>query len=160
MGVDISGNIGPYHVVRLLGRGGNGEVYLAKDTRLRRMVAIKRLHVLPDGSSPVFSLMREARAAARLNHPNVATVYDVIEHEGRAHIVMEYVVGDTLTARIESGKLAHGELLAIAFGLMDGLGHAHSCGIVHRDLKPANVLITAENKVKVLDFGIAQSLPA
>ena len=146
--------IGPYQVEALLGSGGMGEVYLARDTRLERRVAIKRL-TREAGAS---NLLREARAAAALNHPNIAAIYDVLDTPQGAFIVMEYVEGETLSARLARGRLAPADAVAIARQLCAGMAAAHDAGIVHRDLKPSNVCLTAQHVVKVLDFGVARRM--
>jgi TolB-like protein/Tfp pilus assembly protein PilF len=154
-------SIGPYRIIEALGSGANGEVYLAEDVRLGRKVAVKTLSAL-DSKQLVDAqrwVLREARAAARLNHPHIASVYDVIESPQGAHIVMEYVRGETLAARLRTGPLPAGEVIAIAIQLTDALAEAHGMGVVHRDLKPANVILTPKGDVKILDFGLAQVRP-
>ena len=150
--------VGPYRIVETLGKGAMGEVYLADDPRLRRRVALKRLSD-PDLGSPESRrrLMREARAAARLNHPNVASVYDVVESDDGVHIVMEYVAGQTLAARLRTGRLPRPTAVSIGIQLADALTEAHAMGVIHRDLKPGNVIVTAGERVKVLDFGLART---
>jgi tetratricopeptide (TPR) repeat protein/tRNA A-37 threonylcarbamoyl transferase component Bud32 len=150
--------VGPYRIVEALGKGAMGEVYLADDPRLRRRVALKRLSD-PDLRSPESRrrLLREARAAARLNHPNVASVYDIVESDDGVHIVMEYVAGETLAARLRSGRLAPPTAVSIAIQLAEALAEAHAMGVIHRDLKPGNVVVTAGDRVKVLDFGLART---
>src|SRR5688572_786716 len=136
-----------------------GAVWLAEDPRLHRQVALKM--VRPADSTDESSrarLMREARAAAALNHPHIATVHDVLEDRGEVVIVFEYVEGETLHARIARGPLAPPEAVGIATQIAKALAAAHAQGIVHRDLKPANVIIGAGGHVKVLDFGIARML--
>jgi serine/threonine-protein kinase len=136
-----------------------GEVYLAEDTRLKRRVALKSLSESwarqPDARR---RLMREARAAAALNHPNIAAVYDVVEFGDTAHIVMEYVPGESLAEKVRAGPLDPGAVAGIAVQLCDALIEAHSHGVIHRDLKPANLIVTPEGRVKVLDFGLAESV--
>ena len=156
--------LGPYEIVAPLGAGGMGEVYKARDPRLDRTVAIK---VLPEGSNEDADRRqrfdREARAVAALSHPNICAVYDVGHDAGVAYLVMEFLDGETLAARIArsvgSGGAAQGlpvgETLAIASQLAGALAAAHKAGIVHRDLKPANVMLTKAG-VKVLDFGLAR----
>jgi TolB-like protein/Tfp pilus assembly protein PilF len=150
--------IGPYKIIEGLGSGANGEVFLAEDTRLGRKVAVKTLSAL--GSKELADarrwVLREARAAARLNHPNIASVYDVLESEEGAHIVMEYVPGETLAARLRHGTLPVSQVMEIGAQLADALAEAHGLGVIHRDLKPANVMLTPKGTVKVLDFGLAQ----
>ena len=154
-------SIGPYRIIEALGSGANGEVYLAEDVRLGRKVAVKTLSALDSKQLADAQrwVLREARAAARLNHPHIASVYDVIESPQGAHIVMEYVRGETLAARLRTGPLPAGEVLAIAIQLTDALAEAHGMGVVHRDLKPANVVLTPKGDVKILDFGLAQVRP-
>jgi serine/threonine-protein kinase len=134
-----------------------GEVWLAEDTRLDRQVALKMVRAESDPASRV-RLMKEARAAAALNHPHIATVHDVLEHDGEIVVVFEYVEGETLQARIARGPLPVAEAVEIATQIARALAGAHAHGIVHRDLKPGNVIIGAGGHVKVLDFGIARVL--
>ncbi|MGA2186804.1 MAG: protein kinase [Bryobacteraceae bacterium] len=138
--------LGPYEILGLIGAGGMGEVYRARDTRLGRSVAVK---VTKTEFSERFE--REARAVASLNHPNIATLYDV----GPNYFVMEYVDGKPLQHVIPRKGLSFGETLSFAAQIADALGAAHAAGIVHRDLKPGNVMITSSGQVKVVDFGLA-----
>ena len=135
-----------------------GEVYLAEDTRLGRRVALKRLTDTSLGDAAARSrILREAGAAATLNHPNVAAVYDVLDADGRAYIVMEYVPGESLADQLHrQGPLSTDRVVQIGLQLCDALGEAHRHNIVHRDLKPANVRVTPEGQAKVLDFGLAK----
>lgn len=136
-----------------------GSVWLAEDTRLHRQVALKTLRAADDDDAPARArLMREARAAAALNHPHIATVYDVLESDGQVVIVFEYVEGETLAARLARGPLPAEEAVEMAGQITQALVVAHAHGIVHRDLKPANVIVTAGGQLKVLDFGIARML--
>ena len=148
--------ISHYQVLSLLGAGGMGEVYLARDPRLDRTVALK---ILPGelASDPdrMQRFAREARAASALNHPNVATIYDVGESDGLRFIVMEHVEGETIAARI-ARPLAASEVVDIAVQAADALDVAHAKGITHRDIKPANLMLTHRGHVKVLDFGVAK----
>jgi eukaryotic-like serine/threonine-protein kinase len=150
-------SVGPYRILRKLGAGGMGDVYLAEDHRLGRRVALKSPSAAwleaPDARA---RLQREARAAARLNHPNIACVYDVLESHGRPFIVMEYVEGESLAAVLARGRVPLERALAIGVDLARALEAAHTAGIVHRDLKPANIMITADGQLKVLDFGLAK----
>jgi len=150
-------HIGPYEVISVLGAGGMGEVYKAHDPRLGRDVAIK---ILPSAAAADLErrarFEREARAVAALNHPNIVTIHAVEEAEGVPFFTMEYVEGRTLAQTIPSRGLPLDELLRIAIPLTDAVGAAHQRGILHRDLKPANVMLTADGRVKVLDFGLAK----
>jgi serine/threonine protein kinase/tetratricopeptide (TPR) repeat protein len=149
----IGGQISHYRVLQLLGRGGMGEVYLAEDTRLSRRVAIK---VLPESrqQDPVARqrLLREARAAAALNHPNSCTVHEVVESDDRACIVMEFVDGRTLASH---PQLAMPDVLRLFDQVAAALAEAHGKGILHRDLKPSNIMVTRQGQAKVMDFGLA-----
>ena len=151
--------IGPYRIVQRLGVGGMGEVFLADDTRLGRKVALKTLSVSGDAQPAQTrrKLLREARAAARLNHPNIAAVYDVVELGDEAHIVMEYVPGETLAKRLAEGPLSAATVVDLGVQLADALVDAHGAGVVHRDLKPANIAMGPGGKPKILDFGLAHN---
>ena len=147
--------VGPYEVLERLGAGGMGEVFLGHDPRLRRRVALKTLNADGQSSEHIRSrVFREARAAARLNHPNIASVYDVLEDA--AVIVMEYVEGQSLHARLDGGPLPSDQVIAFGCQLADALSAAHAQGVIHRDLKPSNIRITSTGIVKVLDFGVAR----
>jgi serine/threonine protein kinase len=146
-----------YQVLSLLGAGGMGEVYLARDPRLDRTVALK---ILPEDLAADPERMqrfaREARAASALNHPNVATIYDVGESDGIRFIVIEHVEGETIAARIGGRPLSPSEVVDIAVQVADALDVAHAKGITHRDIKPANLMLTQRGHLKVLDFGVAK----
>lgn len=148
--------LGPYQLEALLGEGGMGQVYRARDTRLGRPVAIKVIRA-ERAQMPDFRIRfrREARATAALNHPHICTLYDVGEQDGASYLVMEYVEGQTLTARLREGPLPLDQLLRRAIEASQALVAAHERGIVHRDLKPANLMLTQAG-VKVLDFGLAK----
>jgi len=155
----IGRQLGSYRIDSLLGSGGMGEVYRARDTTLERDVAVKLLPALAsDDPQRRTRLLREARAAASLNHPNICTIHEVGEAEGRAYIAMEVVEGESLSKRVAERPLPAGELVRFGVQLADAVAHAHERGIVHRDLKSSNVMITPEGRVKVLDFGLAKSL--
>lgn len=159
--LEIGARVGPYVVVRRLGRGGMGEVFLAGDARLERAVALKCLIPDPNADSDLRGrIAREARAAARINHPHVATVHDVIEHGARAFIVMEYVEGESLAAILRRRTLPPDRVAEIGRQLASALAAAHRAGIIHRDLKPGNVQVTPDGSVKILDFGIATATMA
>jgi len=152
--------LGPYEIVGFIGRGGMGEVHRARDVRLGRDVAIKILspHLASDEWRHRFE--REARAAAALSHPNIVTIYDVGEAEGRVYIAMEFLEGPTLREVAAAGAMALHRLLRIAVQLTAGLVAAHERRIVHRDLKPENVIVGPGDTVKILDFGIAKTEPS
>ncbi|MEK6323141.1 MAG: protein kinase [Acidobacteriota bacterium] len=146
-----------YRILHQLGAGGMGEVYLAEDTKLDRKVAIKFLP--PESTADEHAkkrLVREAQAAAKLDHPNICSIYEIGEADGRSFIVMQYVEGETLANLIQRKPLDLRESLDIAVQIAGALAEAHSRGIVHRDIKPQNVMITARGQVKVLDFGLAK----
>lgn len=149
--------LGPYEILGPLGAGGMGEVYKAKDTRLDRMVAVKilpeHLSSRPDARQ---RFEREARAVSGLSHPHICPLYDVGEQDGTSFLVMEYLEGETLAARLERGPLPVGELLPVAMQIADALDKAHRAGVVHRDLKPGNIMLT-KSGAKLLDFGLAKS---
>ena len=156
----IGSTVGPYQIVDKLGVGGMGEVFLGHDPRLQRRVALKCLAAAPRGAVGD-RILREARAVARLNHPHIAAVYDVLEHDDRSFIVMEYVEGESLAARLRRGAPTVDEIRSVGRQLASALAAAHAQGVVHRDLKPANVMIARDGSIKVLDFGVAKlSAPA
>src|SRR5438552_15517235 len=135
--------LGPYEVVVLLGAGGMGEVYKARDTRLDRTVAIKVLRAhLADNPDRRARFEREARIVSKLNHPNICTLYDVGRTDGTDYLVVEYLDGQTLAARLQKGPLPLAQALDVAIQIAGALDAAHRAGIVHRDLKPANVMLT------------------
>lgn len=150
-----------HYVVReRLGSGGMGTVYRAEDTRLGREVALKFIHEAIGGDRhAVERFRREARAASSLNHPNVCTVYDVGEHEGRHFMVMELLDGQPLDRLVDGGPLPTKRLASLGIRVAEALAAAHEKGVVHRDLKPANVVVTGSGQPKVLDFGLAKLLP-
>ncbi len=153
----VGQTLGPYDVLSLLGAGGMGEVYSARDTRLGRLVALKTLHpnVAADPGRQR-RLLLEAKAASALNDPHIVALYDVGSAGGIDFLVMEYVPGETLDKLIARGPLQIRQSLAYAITIADALARAHKAGIVHRDLKPGNIMITEEGGVKVLDFGLAK----
>ena len=157
MTFDAGAKLGSYEILGLLGAGGMGEVYRARDTKLKREVAIK---VLPDTFSRdaerVSRFQREAEVLASLNHPHIAAIYDFADAAGSRFLVLELVDGETLADRIARGPIPIEEALQIARQIAEALEAAHEKGITHRDLKPANIKITPDGNVKVLDFGLAK----
>jgi len=160
IGPMIGQQIGPYKVIKMIGRGGMGEVYLAQDGRLGRKVALK---LLPAQFTALGERVRrfeqEARSASRLNHPNIITVHDIGEIEGRRYLVTEYVEGQTLRQRMESApqqSVKLSEALEVATQVAAALAAAHEAGIAHRDIKPENIMLRPDGLVKVLDFGLAK----
>ena len=138
-----------------------GVVWLAEDTRLNRKVALKTVKTADaDTTEGRQRLMREARAAAALNHPHIATVHDVLDVEGKVIVVFEYAEGDTLAMRLQRSPLSVAEAVEVAWQLADALAAAHAQGVIHRDLKPGNVVLGPDGRAKVLDFGIARLVPA
>ncbi len=153
----VGTRLGPYEIVALLGAGGMGEVYRARDTRLGRDVAIKVLPPeLAEDPGRLHRFEQEAKATAALAHPNVLALYDVGTHEGKPFLVEELLEGETLRARLRSGALTPRKATEIAIAIAHGLAAAHAKGIVHRDLKPENVFLTKDGSVKILDFGLAK----
>lgn len=149
--------VGHYRVLRYLGRGGVGEVYLARDGRLGRKVALKTLRsVLLRSKAAAARFVAEARTTAKLSHPNIVTIYAVAEHEGTPFLALEYVRGQSLHERMRERPLSVQEAARIAIAVAEALVHAHRHGVLHRDLKPGNVLIDTEGRVRVVDFGLAE----
>src|SRR6478735_6520294 len=149
--------LGRYEIRSKIGAGGMGEVYLAEDTRLHRKVALK---ILPADLAANKDRMRrfeqEATAAAALNHPNVAHIYEIGESDGVNFIAMEFIDGVTLRAKIHQEETELRRLLRYLQHVAEGLAKAHAAGIVHRDLKPDNIMITRDGHAKILDFGLAK----
>ena len=162
----IGETVSHYRVLERLGQGGMGDVYLAEDLRLQRRVALKMIRCeTQPGSEADDRLLREARAASALNHPNIAVVYEVAEADRDGEILrfiaMEYVPGETLAVAARRDGVSLDQVIDWVAQVAEALADAHSRGIVHRDLKPSNVMVTGGGRVKVLDFGLAkrQALP-
>lgn len=157
MPLEPGSHLGPYTIKSVLGTGGMGEVYRARDARLERDVAVK---VLPADVSDDPHLRarfeREARAVAALSHPNIVTVHDFSESDGRLYIAFELIEGETLNERLVRGQLSIPHALDVARQILEGLAHAHDAGVIHRDLKPRNVMVTASGLIKILDFGLGK----
>ena len=149
--------LGPYEIIGPLGKGGMGEVYRARDTRLRREVALK---LLPDASAhdadSLHRFDRETRAVATLNHPNILAIHDTGSFRAVPYAVTELLEGETLLDRLRGGPLNPQKAVEVASQIAEGLAAAHEKGIIHRDIKPDNIFLTNEGRVKILDFGIAR----
>jgi serine/threonine protein kinase len=154
----IGTRLGTLEITALIGRGGMGEVYRARDVKLKREVAVK---ILPEEFSldpdRIARFQREAEVLASLNHPNIGAIYDLQEAGGTRFLMLELVEGETLADRISRGPIPMQEALDLAKHICDALEAAHEKGLIHRDLKPANIKVTPQGKVKVLDFGLAKA---
>jgi eukaryotic-like serine/threonine-protein kinase len=155
--MDTGGKIGHYEVRDRIGAGGMGVVYLAQDTRLDRLAAVKVLNDdLSRDADKLKRFIQEAKAASALNHPNILTIYEIGEAEGHHYIVAEFIRGETLRDRMNSGAISLNDALGIALQIAAALAAAHEAGIVHRDIKPENIIVRDDGLVKVLDFGLAK----
>jgi serine/threonine protein kinase len=159
MAMNAGARLGPYDILAPLGQGGMGEVYMAQDSRLDRVVAIKVLpsHLAADPTARA-RFDREAKAIAGLNHPNVCALFDIGHDQGHDFLVMELLEGETLQRHLQRGPLEIGTIVDYAMALADALDAAHTRGLIHRDLKPANIFITTRNVPKILDFGLAKAI--
>src|SRR5580698_2417648 len=149
MPLSVGDKLGPYEILAVIGAGGMGEVWKARDARLNRIVAVKRLK---GQHSARFE--QEARAIAALNHPHICQIFDI----GPDYLVLEYIEGQPLLSHANPGPLPVEEVIRLAAQIAEALDAAHRKGVVHRDLKPANILVTADGSVKLLDFGLAKQV--
>src|SRR5262245_8569987 len=155
--LSVNSKISHYRILSKLGAGGMGEVYLAEDMQLGRQVAIKLLPVATVSDEHARKrLVREARAVATLDHPNICSIYEIAEADGRSFIAMQYLEGETLDLRLKRRPVELHEALTIVSQIADALTEAHSHGIIHRDIKPSNIIITSRGQAKVMDFGLAK----
>ena len=153
----IGTTVSHYRIISHIGAGGMGTVYLAEDAKLKRRVALKFLSA-ETASDPEAAarLLREARAASALDHPHIATIYEIGDHADQPFIAMAHYEGETLATRLAGGPLTMAEIARLVEQVADALDAAHAVGIVHRDLKPSNLMLTTTGQVKVLDFGLAK----
>src|SRR5436190_23845315 len=157
MTLDAGTKLGRYEIRSKIGEGGMGEVYLAQDTKLDRKVALKILPAeLAANRDRMERFVREAKSAAALNHPNIATIHEIGESDGVNFIAMEFIDGATLRDKIRQEQTDLRKLLRYLQHVAEGLAKAHAAGIVHRDLKPDNIMITGDGHAKILDFGLAK----
>jgi serine/threonine protein kinase len=159
MGLTAGTRLGAYEILKLIGSGGMGAVYLAHDSKLGRDVALKILPAtVTNDPDRVARFRREAHVLASLNHPHIAQIYDLVDADNTQFLVLELVDGESLDKRIARGAIPVDEALAVAKQIAEALEAAHEKGIIHRDLKPANIALTADGTVKVLDFGLAKAM--
>ncbi|HSD82812.1 MAG TPA: serine/threonine-protein kinase, partial [Anaerolineae bacterium] len=157
MPFNVGENVGAYRIIEQLGQGGMATVFKAYHASLDRYVALKVLHPA-FGEDPAFAarFQREARVVAKLEHPNIVPIYDYAEHEKRPYLVMKFIEGDTLKARLDQGPLTSKEILGIVEAVGSALTYAHRQNVLHRDIKPSNVLVAADGQVYLADFGLAR----
>lgn len=157
MSFQVGETVGRYRIVEQLGQGGMATVLKAYHAELDRYVAIKVLHpAFLEDSSFLARFQREARLVAKLDHPNIVPIYDYAEHEGRPYLVMKFIEGETLKARLTRAPLSSEEVQSIVEAVGAALGYAHKQGILHRDIKPSNVLLTNDGQIYLADFGLAR----
>ena len=155
----IGKKVSHYNILSKLGEGGMGVVYKSRDTKLNRIVALKFLSShLTNNAEANQRFIREAHAAAALNHPNICTIHDIGEFDDQIYIVMEYIEGQSLENELKSEPLQLTSIMKIIEQVCDGLKEAHNNGIIHRDIKPGNIMITAGQQVKIMDFGLAHTI--
>src|SRR5438034_5840099 len=160
MPLSVGTRLGPYEIVALLGAGGMGEVYRARDPRLNREVAIKVLpERLANDPQALARFESEAKAVAALSHPNILAIFDVGVDQGVTYAVTELLEGETLRSHLGRSALPWRKAVEVGIAIADGLATAHSKGIIHRDLKPENIFLTSDGRVKILDFGLARWMP-
>ena len=157
MSFAVGENIGPYRIVEQLGQGGMATVYKAYHASLDRYVALKALHpAFNEDKTFATRFQREARVVAKLEHPHIVPVYDYAEHENRPYLVMKFIEGQTLKARLDQGALSSDEIADIVDAVGSALAYAHKQGILHRDIKPSNVLLSNDGQIYLADFGLAR----
>ncbi len=153
----VGETVGPYRIIEQLGQGGMATVFKAYHPALDRYVAIKAMHpAFMEDPNFLARFQREAQVVAKLEHPGIVPVYDFAEHESRPYLVMRYIEGETLKARLSRGPLTKDEVLTIVDAMGSALAYAHEQGILHRDIKPSNVLLANEGKIFLADFGLAR----
>jgi len=154
----VGKKIGSFEIEKIIGRGGMGVVYLARDSKLKRSVAVKSIPAALAGNSTArMRFKREAELLASLNHPNIAVIHEIVEENKSGYLILEHVEGETLAERIARGPLKLEEALSVGRQVAEAISAAHEKGVVHRDLKPANIKITPDGRIKVLDFGLAKT---
>src|SRR5574339_167204 len=157
MSFNVGENIGPYRIVEQLGQGGMATVYKAYHASLDRYVALKALHpAFNEDKTFASRFQREARVVAKLEHPNIVPVYDYAEHEGRPYLVMKFIEGDTLKARMTEKPLSSEEIKKVVDAVGNALSYEHKQGVLHRDIKPSNVLVATDGQIYLADFGLAR----